>query len=138
MRRIARVLAGVNAVYQGLAGILCIASPPLAAGAFKIGEPAPVVAALIRIAGGLLVGNALWLGLLARAPEAHPLLAPLVIAGSVVNLAADAAIIFASDMRFDQLGAGMVLQFLLVAALAAALFSGALRAAHPGPERKST
>ena len=81
MRRIARVLAGVNAVYQGLARILCIASPPLAAGAFKIGEPASVAAALIRIAGGLLVGNALWLGLLARVPEAHPLLAPLVIAG---------------------------------------------------------
>jgi len=39
-------------------------------------------------------------------------------------------------MRFDQLGAGMVLQGLFVAALAAALFSGALRAAHPGPEGK--
>jgi len=131
MRRLARVLAGVNAVYQGLAGLLCIASPMLAAGAFKIGEPSPVAAALIRIVGGLLVGNALWLGLLARDPGAHPLLAPLVIAGCAVNLAADAVIILARDMRFDQLAAGMALQALLVVALAAALSSGALRAAPP-------
>ena len=59
MRRIARVLAGVNAVYQGLAGMLCMVSPPLAAAAFKIGAPGPAVAALIRIAGGLLVVAAL-------------------------------------------------------------------------------
>jgi len=130
MRRISRVLAGVNAVYQGVAGLLCIVSPLLAGGAFKIGEPSPVAAALIRIAGGLLVGNALWLALTARAPEAHPLLVPLVIAGAAVNLAADAAILVAGDMRFDQLGAGMVLQGLLVAALLLAHFSGALRPAR--------
>ena len=131
MRQIARVLAGVNAVYQGLAGLLSIVSPQLAAAAFKIGEPAPAAAALIRIAGGLLVGNALWLGLLARAPDAHPLLVPLVIAGCAVNLTADLAIVLAGDMRFDQLAVGMALQMLLVAALAAAWFSGALRTARP-------
>jgi hypothetical protein len=128
MRRVVRVLAGVNAVYQGLAGLLCIISPPLAAQAFKIGRPAPVDAALLRIAGGLLVGNALWLGLLARGPEAHPLLAPLVIAGCIVNLASDVTIVLAGDMGLDQLGAGMALQVLLVAALAAGFSSGALRA----------
>lgn len=121
MSRIARVLAAVNALYQGLAGLLCITSPALAAGAFKIGEPAPVSRALIRIAGGLLVGNALWLGLFARAPAAHPLLAALVIAGSAINLAADVAILLAGDMRFDQLGVGMVLQGLLVVAVVMAI-----------------
>ena len=124
MRQFARVLAGLNSVYQGLAGLLSIISPHLAAAAFKIGEPAPSSAALIRIAGGLLVGNALWLALVARAPDAHPLLVPLAIAGCAVNLAADLAIVLAGDMRFDQLAVGMGLQILLVAALAAARFGG--------------
>jgi hypothetical protein len=126
MRTLLRVVAGVNAIFQGLLGLLSIASPEMAAGLFQLEGLVPSSLALIRMFGGLLAGSGLISAVVARNPEANPGLPTAYALTCVLNLAADTVVGFSGAMRFSQLALGMLLQALLVIAVAA-------NSRRPGP-----
>ena len=126
MRTLLRVVAGVNAVFQGLLGLLSIASPAMAAGLFQLEGLVPSSLALIRMFGGLLAGSGLISAVVAKNPEANPGLPTAYALTCVLNLAADTLVGFSGAMRFSQLALGMLLQALLVIAVAA-------NSRRPGP-----
>src|SRR5260370_18505459 len=128
MRTFLRVVAGLNAVFQGILGVLSMASPTLAAGLLPLEGLAPAALALIRMFGGLLGGSGLIAAVVARNPEANPGLPAAYAMTCVLNLAADTLVGLSGAMRFSQLALGMLLQAILVVAVAANL-----RRAPAGP-----
>jgi peptidoglycan/LPS O-acetylase OafA/YrhL len=122
MRTLARALAGFNALYQGVVGLLCIASPVVAAGAFKVPGDVASTRGMVRIVGGLLFGNAVFLAIFARDPEKNPSLAAALSAGAIANVTADVLICSSGDMAWSQLGVGIGAQVaMLIPLLAFAL-----------------
>src|SRR5216684_629332 len=95
MRTFLRVVAGLNAVFQGLLGVL-------------------------------LAGSGLVSAVVARNPEANPGLPAAYALTCVLNLAADTLVGLSGAMRFSQLAIGMLLQAILVIAVAA-------NSRRPGP-----
>src|SRR5258708_24455166 len=132
MRTLLRVVAGVNALFQGLVGIVATASPSAAAGLFQLESLAPAGLALIRMFGGLLLGSGLISAVVARNPEANPGLPAAYAVTCVFNLAADTLVVLSGAMRFSQLALGMLLQAILVVVVAANL-----RRAPGGPTLSS-
>jgi cytochrome c oxidase subunit IV len=128
MRTFLRVVAGLNAVFQGILGVLSIASPTVAAGLFQLEGLAPPSLALIRMFGGLLAGSGVISAVVARNPEANPGLPAAYALTCVLNLAADTLVGLSGAMRFSQLAFGMLLQAILVVAVAVNL-----RRAPAGP-----
>jgi len=128
MRAFLRVVAGLNAVFQGVLGVLSMATPTVAAGLFQLEGLTPPALALIRMFGGLLAGSGLISAVVARNPEANPGLPAAYALTCVLNLAADTLVCLSGAMRFSQLAFGMLLQVILVAAVAANL-----RRAPAGP-----
>lgn len=114
MRAALRILASLNAVFQAAVAALCVLAPRAAAGVFELSEDGPSVRALTRMFGGLIFGSALLSALVARDPERNPDLLLLLIAGCLANLAADSLVVGSGEMLFAQLGAGMVVQVILV------------------------
>jgi len=121
MRTFLRVVAGLNAVFQGLLGVLSMASPTVAAGLFQLEGLPPPALALIRMFGGLLAGSGLISAVVARNPDANPGLPAAYALTCVLNLAADTLVGISGAMRFSQLALGMLLQAILVVAVAANL-----------------
>jgi hypothetical protein len=111
----------LNAIYQGGVGLLLIAHPPAAGAIYGLSALSAIGAALCRIVGGLMAGNALVLAAFAMQPEANPGLAPLLAAGCMLNLAADGAACTAGEIRWSQVAGSLIFQLLLVAVLAADL-----------------
>jgi hypothetical protein len=128
MRAFLRVVAGLNAVFQGPLGVLSMASPAVAAGVFQLEGVGPPGLALIRMFGGLLAGSGLISAVVAKNPEANPGLPAAYALTCLLNLAADTLVGLSGAMRFSQLALGMLLQAILVVAVAANL-----RRAPAGP-----
>ncbi len=120
----------LGCVFQGIVGLLSIASPAAAAGLFQLEGLAPSQLALIRMFGGLLAGSGVISFVVARNPEANPGLPAAYALTCLLNLAADTLVGFSGAMRFSQLALGMLLQAVLVAAVAGNLRRP--RAALPG------
>jgi hypothetical protein len=121
MRRLARVVAGVNAVYLGAVGLLSIASPGTAAVVYQLGSLTATSSALSRIVGGLMVGSALVLAAFAANPEANPWLGVLIAAGAVFNVAADVVACLAGELRWAQVAGSLVFQTALAVVVVAYL-----------------
>jgi hypothetical protein len=117
IRPIARGLAGLNAGYEGIVGLLLLASPTAGGAVYQLTALSPVSRALSRILGGLMVGNALVLALFSRRPETHPSLAPLLAAGCAVNIAADVSACLAEEIHWRQVAGSLAFQFALGATL---------------------
>jgi hypothetical protein len=113
MRKIVVVVAGLNAVFQLLVGLLSVASPDTAAVAFKVTVASPAMLALIRMFGGLLASSGVISAIIAKNPDRDRSLVLAFAAGLLLNVAADTAVIAAGELRFDQLAAGMVLEIVL-------------------------
>src|SRR5260370_26328328 len=119
MRTFLRVVAGLNAVFQGILGVLSMASPTLAAGLFQLEGLAPPALALIRMFGGLLAGSGLISAVVAKNPEANPGPPAAYALTCVLNLAAHTLVGFSGAMRFSQLARRMLLQAIPVVAATA-------------------
>jgi len=111
----------VNAAYQGILGLLLVVHPAAAGAIYHLAALSPVSAALCRIVGGLMAGNALLLAAYAIDPAANPWLAPLLLAGCALNVAADAAACGAGEIGWGQVAGSLVFQIALGAALGAAM-----------------
>src|SRR2546428_13696822 len=133
MRTFLRVAAGVNAVFQGLLGVVSVARPTVAAGLFQLEGLSPPGLALIRIVGGLLAGSGLLSAVVAKNPEANPALPVADALACLINLVADTLIGLSGAMRFSQLAPGMLLQAILVVAVVA----GRLRARAVPPASRA-
>ena len=119
MRSFLRIVAGVNAVFQGFVGVLAIASPTAAAGLFHLEDLAPIALALIRMFGGLLAGSGLISAVIATNPERNPGLPAAYAMACMLNLAADMLVGLSRALPFSRLAAGMLLQVILVSAVVA-------------------
>ncbi len=117
MRRIVVIVGWLNAVFGLVVGLLAVASPVAAAGAFKVSVDSPAMLGLIRMFGGLLASSGIVSAVVARDPDAHPLLTRAYAAILVLNVAADGLVIASGEMRFDQVASGMLLELLLAALL---------------------
>jgi hypothetical protein len=113
IRPIARGLAGLNAGYEGIAGLLLMVSPTAGGAVYQLTALSPVSRALSRILGGLMVGNALVLAHFSRRPETHASLAPLLAAGCAVNIAADVSACLAEEIHWRQVAGSVAFQFAL-------------------------
>ena len=119
MRTFLRLVAGINALFQGLVGIVSMASPAFSANLFQVEGLGPSSLALIRMFGGLLTGSALFSAVIAKDPNVSSILRVAYAVTCAVNLAADSLVIASGAMGFSQLGLGMLLQVILVIAIAA-------------------
>jgi hypothetical protein len=117
MRKIVQIVAWLNAAFGLLVGLLAVASPVAAAGAFKVSVDSPAMLALIRMFGGLLASSGVVSGFIARDPDAHPALARTYAAILLLNVATDGLVIASQQMRFDQVASGMLLELLLAVLL---------------------
>jgi hypothetical protein len=129
-----RVLAAFNGLFQIAVGLLCVSAPIAAASAFQLVDANASTQALARMFGGLLVGSGLLSALVAFDPDRNRDLPALLAVASIVNIAADAAVVAAGQMTFSQLAAGIILQ---VAVIAAALAHVARRVRASEVARRS-
>jgi|SRR5215469_6228180 len=118
MRTLLRLVAGINALFQGMVGIVSMAGPALSANLFEVEGLGPSSLALIRMFGGLLTGSALFSAVIAKDPDVGSILRVTYAVTCTVNLAADSLVIASRAMGFSQLGPGMLLQVVLVVAIA--------------------
>ena len=123
MRTFLRVVAGVNAIFQGLVGTLSVASPTSAASLFQLEGLTPATLAVIRMLGGLLIGSAVLSAVIAKNPEKNPNLPAAYAVTCLMNLTTDSLVCLSGAMRFSQLALGMLLQAILVLAIVANLRS---------------
>ncbi len=121
-----RRIATLNAVFQCLVGGIAIATPAYAAVLFRLDagfraspEAAMAISALIRMFGGLLFGSGLTSAMIAYDPDKNPWLLQLASVWCAVNIGADVLVCASGDMKFSQLGVGMVLQVILAMTLTA-------------------
>lgn len=114
MRSALRVLAGLNAVFQCVVGLLCIGAPAAAAKVFELAQTGPSVFALTRMFGGLLAGSGLLSALVARDPDRNRDLPLLLAAACVVNVSADLTVVASDEMPFKHLAGGVILQVILI------------------------
>jgi hypothetical protein len=119
MRRVLVAVAWLNAVFGVVVGSLATVSPVVAAGAFKVSVDSPAMLALIRMFGGLLASSGLVSAIVAKDPDGYPLLTKTYAGILLLNVSADALVIASSEMRFDQVASGMLLELLLAALLLA-------------------
>ena len=113
VRKVVRGLAGFNALFQVAVGLLSVLSPHLAAAAFKVDIAAPAMAALIRMFGGLLASTGILSALIAQNPDRDRGFTTAFIGCLFLNVGADVIVIFAGELRFDQLAVGMILELVL-------------------------
>jgi hypothetical protein len=119
IRSIARGFAILNAGYEGIVGLLLMASPVVGGAVYQLTGLSPVSAALSRLVGGLMVASALVLAAFAISPEANPWLAPLLVAGCVINVAADVSACAAGEIHWRQVAGSIAFQTALGVVLAA-------------------
>ena len=121
----ARVLAGINAIYQGGVGVLSILLPAVADQVYRLSTPVGESAlALTRILGGMMVTNALGLAWFARDPIRNPVLAPLLLIGAVFGVISAAIPCAVGELLWSQMVGSLVFQTLLGGGLAAHLYIG--------------
>ena len=113
MRRVVQIVGWLNAAFGLLVGLLAVASPMAAAGAFKVGVDSPAMLALIRMFGGLLASSGIVSAVVAKDPDRYPILVRAYAACLLLNVATDALVIASGEMRFDQVASGMLLELLL-------------------------
>jgi hypothetical protein len=113
MRTLIRVIAGLNAAFQVLVGLISVASPRTAAGLFKVEIASVALLALIRMFGGLLAASGIISGVIAKDPDESRGFLRAYAACLLLNVGADVAVISAGEMQFSQLASGMVLELVL-------------------------
>lgn len=125
-----RILSGLNAAYQGVVGLLSILAPEQAGKMYQLTNLSPESAALTRILGGMMVGNALLLAVFAREPKQNPSLPALIVAGTVANLAAPLVACLKGEIRLTQVAGSIGFQSVFLLVLLAYLW----RASRPAAE----
>jgi hypothetical protein len=113
MKRAVQVVAGLNGLFGIVVGLMSVAAPRVAAGAFKVDGTSVALLALIRMFGGLLAASGIISSVIARNPDESRTLIRAYAACLAVNVAADIAVIGAGEMQFAQLASGMLLEALL-------------------------
>ena len=116
---VARGLAAANAAYQGAVGVLSLVSPTTAGAIYDVAEVSSTSAALIRILGGVMVGNAFVLGVFAHAPRRNPALPWLLLLASVAGVTANVVACGAGELRWVQVAGSTAFQTALATSLAA-------------------
>lgn len=117
MRTMVKVVAGLNALFQGLVGLVCIIAPSTAANLFKVEVSGVAMLALLRMFGGLLTSNGVVSGLIAQNPDRDRGLVAAYSALLLLNVGADLVVIGTGELRFDQLAIGMLLEAVLAVLL---------------------
>lgn len=121
MRLYTRIIFALNALYQAIIGVLCLGWPTRALGLYQatpaqLGEP--MLRASFRLIGINLVLGALMSALIARNPDRHPVLLPLMGVLSVLTLVCwGVAGPLAHEMTVAQYGLDLVVQVLLLIAV---------------------
>lgn len=117
----ARWLAGLNALYEVVVGVLSLAAPRAAGAVYRLApaDLSDTALALTRIVGGLMVAHGLALALFARDPAKVPSLAPVLLVGAAANLLAAVVPCAVGELAWSQLAGSLTFQGLLVLTLAA-------------------
>ena len=117
-----RVLAGVNALYQGGVGLLSLFAPAMADQIYRLAAPQDnSTLAITRILGGMMAANAVGLGWFACVPVGNPVLAPLLLTGAISGTVAAVLPCIVGELRWQQMIGSIVFQALLGFGLAAHL-----------------
>ena len=119
LRKVTRWVFGLNAAYQGVVGILALVAPVLTI-ALHGGGPAeqasPYLAALFRMIGALLLFVALISAVIAKDPDASPLLIAIMGTLSTLTLLTWALAMGAGDVAFWQVSTDVLAQIPVLAA----------------------
>ncbi len=139
MPRLLRFVALANAIYEGAVGLSALLSPEFVSSLlFQLGVLTPFEAAIVRLLGALLCGNAMMLVLVSRQGRRARMLARWAFASGVVNLFAEVAVCLGKDLPWSDLMASIVAQaalvLVLIAWLGATHRAAVLLEAAPKPE----
>lgn len=118
MRTSLRVLAALNAAFQGLVGLAAVLAPTAAAAAFGLpADLAPAAVAVIRMFGGLLAGAGMFAALVAMDPDRPAGFRRTLAAALFLNVAADLVVVGAGELALGQVAVGMGLELVFGVAL---------------------
>lgn len=119
MRTFTRVIFGFNAIYQGLVGLLCLFVPLTALSLYSAPEGASAMPFLIgafRMTGAFIVVGGCISVLIARNPDQHPILLPVMGLLAITTLVAEGLMLVNGEGDLSQLGLDMIVQAAILAA----------------------
>ncbi|MGQ0815321.1 MAG: hypothetical protein ACT4O1_12835 [Gemmatimonadota bacterium] len=116
MRPLVRVISGLNAVYQTIVAVLCLTAPAVTIALYGAPEGAAELGFLrgtIRILGAALLLGAAISALIARDPDRHPVLLPLIALLGATTLTAEALMLAAGEAVVSQLALDIGVQVVI-------------------------
>lgn len=121
MRTFTRVVFGANAVYQGGVGLLCLFAPALTIELYGGGEAdlqMLYLRAILRGLGATLLLTAVISAMIARDPDARPVLLVLLGVTAVFTLLAWSLAVLAREVSLDQVALDITVQAVVLATVA--------------------
>jgi len=119
LRKFTRWVFGANAVYQGVVGILALLAPVFTIALYGGGpaeQASPYLAALFRMIGSLLIFVACISAVVAKDPDASPLLVAFMGFLSALGLATWGLALGAGDVTWSQVSLDVLAQISVLVA----------------------
>jgi len=119
LRKFTRWVFGANAAYQGVVGLLALLAPVFTIALYGGGpaeQGSPYLAALFRMIGSLLIFVALISAVIAKDPDASPLLVAIMGFLSALGLATWGLALAAGDVVWSQVSIDVLAQIPVLAA----------------------
>ena len=113
LRKFTRWVFGANAVYQGVVGVLALLAPVFTIALYGGGpaeQGSPYLAALFRMIGSLLIFVSLISAVIAKDPDASPLLVAIMGFLSALGLATWGLALGAGDVTWSQVSFDVMAQ----------------------------
>ena len=113
LRKVTRWVFGLNAAYQGVVGLLALLAPVFTIALYGGGpaeQASPYLAALFRMIGSLLIFVACISAVVAKDPDASPLLVAFMGFLSALGLATWGLALGAGDVTWSQVSLDVLVQ----------------------------
>jgi hypothetical protein len=113
MRKLVQGMGLLNALFGIIVGTLAVVSPNSAAATFKVAVESAAMLGLVRMFGALLGSSGIISLLVARDPDAYPLLTRGYAAILILNVLGDLLVIQSGELQFAQIASGMMIELVL-------------------------
>lgn len=119
MRTFTRAVFILNTLYQGLVGLVCLFVPLTALSLYSAPAGAadmPFLIGAFRMVGAFVIVSGFISFLIARDPDRHPILLPVMGLLAVTTLVAEGLMLLNGEGNLSQLGIDMIVQGAIIVA----------------------
>lgn len=113
MRTFARAVFGINTLYQGLVGLICLFAPLTALSLYSAPEGASAMSFLtgaFRMIGAFIIVGGFISLMIARNPDRYPILLPIMGLLAITTLVAEGLMLANREGHLSQLALDIVVQ----------------------------